>query len=154
MRDNNFTKKQLRGIDITISAARKTYPYIKGWEFSNGYEKYETTLYIILLVEIDKIEKVFNTKITNYHEKEIKLNPDKIYSTPTSMLEDNTIFGSDEWDEKITKSVEYSMELKKFVAKLYENLPEEYKIYYSSNLYPEHMHETSLGVDGYKIIKD
>lgn len=70
------------------------------------------------------------------------------------MLEDNTIFGSDEWDEKITKSVEYSMELKKFVAKLYENLPEEYKIYYSSNLYPEHMHETSLGVDGYKIIKD
>ena len=153
MRDNNFTKKQIRGIDIAISAAKKTYPFIEGWEFSNGYEYYETTLYIILLVDFNKISKLFGREIAKYHKTEMEKNPDKIYSTPIAVLEDNFEFGSEEWDKNITKNVEYSLEIKRLVSKLYKHLPQEYIIYYNTNLFPEIQHETDLGVDGYKMYR-
>ena len=37
IRDNNFTPKQIRGIDLVVKSMSKKYPYVKGWKFDEEY---------------------------------------------------------------------------------------------------------------------
>jgi hypothetical protein len=55
-RDNNFTKKQLRGLDMVMDKVMKKYSFVKGWKFSPIYEKYAVTIYLDLYVDFFELE--------------------------------------------------------------------------------------------------
>lgn len=62
MRDNNFTDKQIRGIDLTIKALSKKFPFIEGWEFTEDFIKYDVSLYINLYVDLDELKEYVGEK--------------------------------------------------------------------------------------------
>ena len=46
--NDDLTEKQIRGVDLVVKSAAKKYPFIKGWEFQDGWDRYFAHLYINL----------------------------------------------------------------------------------------------------------
>ena len=149
MRDNNFNKRQLRGIDIAVSAAKKKFPYINGWEFYDGFEKYDTTLYILINVDFLKVAEMYNTKINKYYINRFKELPNYAYSTPLSVLDINFEFGGNEWNEVIEKNNKIHREIKSQIEFNYNQLPDEFAIFYTTSSFPDRPSRVTLSVDGY-----
>ena len=128
-RNNKFTKTQINGIDITIKAASKKYPFIKGWRFDKDFEKYESLLYIDVIIDYNEMAEIYNDKIHPMY---------KDVSTPLNSslfmfyLSKNPSFSEDQEgkDEYFDLMYGESMKVKNYVKFIYENLPDEYAIYY------------------------
>ena len=59
-RDNNFNDLQVKGLDMSIKAAAKKYPFIVGWQLDSNYKKYKYILYIDLFINIKKLAEQTN----------------------------------------------------------------------------------------------
>ena len=131
-RDNNFNKDQIRGLNMVINATKKKNPYIKGWEFSEDFEKYSTTLYINLLIDILELSEILDLDVRDYYLKLYQESPSKIYSGSLSVFfkekgqeED---YRTDE--ELFDRLYDVRRELIDYINYLYNLLPDEVKIYY------------------------
>ena len=123
MRDNNFTDKQLRGINLAINAAKKKYPFIVGWDFTPDYEKYDVTLYINLKVNLKKLsEFVGDPNIKEYY-KDVEQ-----FGALLSPFEWGD-YGSEEWEMNAEKSFRFGLEITDYINSAYEQLPDNFKIY-------------------------
>mgnify|MGYP003337879069 CR=1 FL=1 len=122
MRDNNFTDKQIRGIDLTIKAASKKFPFIKGWDFSNGYEQYQVSLYLDLYVDLDELKEYAGEK----EVKEYYRNSEKFGAILSPF--DWGDYGTDEWQAFADKSYELSQKINDYMNNFYSSLPEDYII--------------------------
>jgi hypothetical protein len=69
IRDNNFTPKQIRGIDLVVKSMAKKYPYVKGWKFDEEYDRWSTTLYIDIFVNWKEYGEVNGYRFRDYYEK-------------------------------------------------------------------------------------
>jgi hypothetical protein len=61
-----LTPNQVKGIDMVIKAIGKKYPYIVGWEKSEVFDKYQTQMFIDLIVDMEKLAKYYNSPIKSY----------------------------------------------------------------------------------------
>lgn len=130
-RDNDFTNKQLRGIDLTIKSAIKKFPFIKGWQFGYGFEKYNSHLYIDLIVDYEEVLKFYNTE---YHPIY------KTYKTPNkgsliltqSMMNPMSSFDSPEYKKFFEKSYNETRKITNHIEEVYKNLPDELSVFYKS----------------------
>lgn len=128
-RDNQFSKKQIRGIELVVNSVKKKYPFIRGWEFNKDFEKYIAHLYINLIVDFDDVAKFYNDDIhLLYRDRKVPL----ISSLILTFLSSNDVLGFD--DSKRREFFEHNYnETKKIinlVSQLYKTLPEEFLIYY------------------------
>ena len=128
-RDNKFTEKQIRGIDLIVKSVKKKYPFIIGWEFNKDFEKYVVHLYINLIVDFDEVAKFYKDDIhLVYKDRRIPL----ISSLLLTFLESNNFLGFD--NPKRQEFFEYNYnetkKLTNLVSQLYKTLPEEFLIYY------------------------
>ena len=129
-RDNKFTEKQIRGIDLIVKSVKKKYPFIRGWEFNKDFEKYVVHLYINLIVDFDEVAKFYKDDIhLVYKDRRIPL----ISSLLLTFLESNNFLGFD--NPKRQEFFEYNYnetkKLTNLVSQLYKTLPEEFLIYYN-----------------------
>ena len=42
-----------KGVDLSVKALKKVYPFILGWELSDTWYQYNTTLYIELIMDFE-----------------------------------------------------------------------------------------------------
>ena len=121
MRDNNFTDKQLRGLDLVFKGAKKKFPFILGWELSDGYENYDCNLYLDIKVDVKKLSEYIGMEPKQNNTKK-----SGAILTPFDWGD----YKSGEWEENGEKSFKLSVQIRDFLNENYEMLPEDYKIYY------------------------
>lgn len=131
-RDNNFNKDQIKGLNMVINATKKKNPYIKGWEFSNDFEKYPTTLYINLLIDIIELSEILDLDVRDYYLKLYQESPSEIYSGSLSVFfKEKGKEESYRHDEELfDRLYNVRKELNDYIIYLYNLLPDEFKIYY------------------------
>ena len=67
-----LTPKQIKGLDLVVKALSKKYPYIVGWEKSDAFDKYETQMFINLIVDMNKLSEYFNSTIKSYWVEDLE----------------------------------------------------------------------------------
>jgi hypothetical protein len=121
MRDNNFTDKQIRGLDLVFKVAKKKFPFIIGWEFSEGYEKYDCTLYLDMKIDLQKLGEYVGME-----PKENITKKSGAILTPFDWGD----YKTDKWEEIGQKSYQLGVRIKSFINENYNILPDEFKMYY------------------------
>jgi hypothetical protein len=58
--------KQIKGIDLVVKAVSKQFPYIVGWKKSEVFDKYQTQMFIDLIVDMTKLSEYFDRPIKHY----------------------------------------------------------------------------------------
>ena len=139
-RDNNFTEKQLRGLDMCVKSTSKTYKFIKGWSLSDDYMKYTAHLYLDLYVDWFEISEMLGYDISPYWLGKYEQGEDVLKSGAISsfmVLKDGRgtpSWGSPEQEEIFNKGFDLNQKIKKLLNDMYTNLPEEFKITWYSDI--------------------
>jgi hypothetical protein len=60
-----LTKDQIRGIQLSLKACSKEFPFIKGFFLEKDNVNYKTVLFIVVLVDYELVSKFYNREI-NY----------------------------------------------------------------------------------------
>ena len=60
-----LTKEQIRGIQLSLKACSKEFPFIKGFFLEKDNVNYKTVLFIVVLVDYELLSKFYNREI-NY----------------------------------------------------------------------------------------
>ena len=157
-RDNNFTKKHLRGIDMVINQVMKKYTFIKGWKLSPVYDKFAVTLYVDIYIDFFELADKYGYGVLNYWKREILQDPEKNGVGALSGYighKDGTSvdWNSPEREEIFNKYYKLSSEIKEYANKLYLHLPDEYIIKWDTNLESispsENLMPISISFDNY-----
>ena len=48
-----------KGIDITINALKREFPFVVGWTSTDSYDTYKMTIYIDLIIDYDKTQEYY-----------------------------------------------------------------------------------------------
>ena len=139
MRDNNFTDKQIRGLDLVFKVVKKKFPFIIGWEFSEGYEKYDCTLYLDIKIDVQKLGEYVGMEPT----KEYGIKKFGALLSPF----DWGNYKTDEWEEISQKSYQLVVQIKSFINENYNILPDEFKMYYDLGHLNKYI--VNLSIDNY-----
>ena len=129
-RNNDFTKQQIRGIDLTIKSASKRFPFIKGWKFEPDYENYTSQLYINLIVDFDEVAKFYNTPLNPlYAKRTTPLNSSLIltFMNPYTISD----YNSQKYHDYFQMSYNKTKEITNLIESIYNNLPDEFAITYT-----------------------
>ena len=114
---DDINKKQLRGIELVIKALRKSYPFIKGWDF---YRKtYTSVIFLSLTINIKELTEYVKGTIDPYWAERLKTEPMDVYSLGTSI--------SDIPVENDVRKLRDDIENKG--KDLYDSLPDELAVY-------------------------
>lgn len=138
---------QLKGIDLTIKAVSKIFPFIKGGEVSKDYEKYDVILYVNLFIDFFEMVEMNGDEIMSgwvrwYEEG----GPSELTSTTLSAF----VKKNDESttsDETFIKYYELNDKIKSKLNMIYSHLPENFKAPYESAL--GGVSDVSIGVSDY-----
>jgi len=131
---DKLTKDQTKGIDLIVKAVMKKYPFIKGGELSNDYEKFDSILYIDLNIDLFQLveengHKLYNGWVLEYE----KYGPSVLRSSTLSgfIYRDEIAYGPDE----IFQFYYYlTTKIKDDLNKMYEFLPDNMKVEYKTLL--------------------
>lgn len=151
IRDNNFTPKQIRGIDLVVKSMSKKYPYVKGWKFDEEYYRWPTTLYIDIFVNWKEYGEVNGYGFRNYYEKNYDNTSSLLKSPAPYVFFDLDEFNKEEREIFINKGYEDTKKFKTTLMSLYEKLPDEFLIKYEYSLLTgqEIINTVGLQVDEY-----
>lgn len=58
-----LTKEQIRGIQLSLKACSKEFPFIKGFFLEKDNVNYKTVLFIVVLVDYELVSKFYNREI-------------------------------------------------------------------------------------------
>jgi len=156
-RDNNFTEKQLRGLDMVMNKLMKKYSFIKGWKTSPVYKNYAVTLYMDLYVDFFELADKHGYGVLNYWKNDLLQEPEKNAVGAISAYIGNKDGTSLSWDtpereESFNTYYELGKEIREYVNNLYIHLPEEYIINWESSfssLVGDNLIPVSISFDNY-----
>lgn len=130
-RNNDFTEKQIRGIDLVIKSAKKKYPFIKGWEFHKNFKDYVAHLYINVIVDFDEVAESYKDTLEPvYRERKFPLISSLLLTFLKSNYRSVLNFNSPESQEIFNHNYNETRKVTNFIENLYKNLPEDFLIYY------------------------
>lgn len=146
MEEKKISDNQIKGIDLSVKALRKIFPLIKGWEFTEGWEKYQAHTYINVYIDCSELSKLFDLEISDTFK--LRLERDKLVHSHAILAPfDWGSYGTEEFEKMGDLSFEFGRKLNKTLYQAYEYIPEEMKIYWkSSNGFK---YETKILIDGY-----
>ena len=126
-RDNNFTKKQLQGITLTVKSLKKKFPFIVSWKLSKNYDLYAINLYIDLGIDLDKLSKYVGLEISPMY-----LNKNLVGREIGSLLLylDWGASGSEEWEKTSKLSVKIGKNINDEIELIYDYIPEDSKVFF------------------------
>lgn len=147
----NITEKQLRGIDLTIKAVSKKFPFVQGWEFAKDYQNYNSTLFINLIVDFEKVGEFYGYEMIPYYAKKISTDPDLFISSFFgSFFQEGYKYDSPEYHEYIHRWWLKAQDVKEYLDHMYKTLPEDFQIFWSSERFPEYKHPIGLNLENFK----
>lgn len=127
-RDDNFTKNQIKGIDLTIKAISKKYPFIKGWRFIDNYQQWKAHLYIDIIVNWDEVAEFYGKEVKPYWQVAFK-NGDKVDSSLIdSYMFDNPSHTEEGYQEYFDKSFMETKKIGTLINSIYSSLPKEFQV--------------------------
>jgi hypothetical protein len=131
---DKITEDQRKGLELTVNAAKKTYPFLLGWELTSDYDNFIASLYLDFFVDFFKIAEILNLEVDEYYVKY----PDRIYSSTMTPF-----FKNNQETREIVRLYE-----KDFIGKLndlYSFLPEKYKMFWYVKV-TDKFHETVVSL--------
>lgn len=147
----DITPIKRKGIDMAVKGLKKPYPFILGYQ-DETTTNFRASHYIDLIIDNDKLGEYMGVKVNPYWEPYVKDRPEaeKIYTMWSYLL-----FPNEDTFGDITNHPGYilSEEIKDDLQIIYENLPDEYRLFYEQEstyqpgkifTYPVH-----LRVNGY-----
>lgn len=146
-------EKQKMGIDLTIKALSKIYPFIKGGELYKDYMKYDVILYINLFIDYFEVAEKLNTEIMGGWVREYEKHgkSELVTSTLTGFMKKDEDDVTVDDDRVFNEGYKLSTEIKDKLNELYYFLPEEYKVPYTSAL--GGVSDVSLSISDYMQYK-
>ena len=63
---SDFTDEEFRGVNLAVKITADSYPFIKGWQLSSGYENYDSILTIDLIVDLVEANKFYGDIISEF----------------------------------------------------------------------------------------
>lgn len=114
---DDINKKQLRGIELVIKALRKSYPFIKGWDFYK--ETYTSVIFLSLTINIRELTEYVKGTLDPYWTEKHKTEPLSVYSLGSTI--------SDIPVENDVRKLRDDIENKG--KDLYDSLPDELAVY-------------------------
>ena len=146
-RDNNFTKEQIKGISLTIKGLSKKYKFVKNWEFTDDFEKYNSILYLNLYIDIDVLSEFAGIEVDDFYRRQILNDPEN--------AEYVRLFGPLNYDYQNKEIAEKSARIKEdmvtYMNETYSMFPENLKIKY--NVFSDTTTDVKLGIDIFKPIE-
>lgn len=113
----DINKKQLRGIELVIKALRKSYPFIKGWDFYK--ETYTSVIFLTLTINIRELTEYVKGTLDPYWAERLKTEPYNVYTLGATI--------SDIPVENDVRKLRDEIENKG--KDLYDSLPDELAVY-------------------------
>lgn len=115
--------KQIRGIEMVTNAIMKKYKFIKGWELYPDHEKYDSTIFINVIMDYQEFADTYNYYIQPINWKRSASNP------ATYLGRDKEDYNKDYIDKDKSlyqeiKSIKDDIEIT--IRELYTNLPQEF----------------------------
>jgi hypothetical protein len=121
-----------RGIDIAVSILKHEFPFITGWDYKNDPETYRSTIYLVLMADMNLASEFYNSPIRNvYKHAEAKV------SYPFSPLEISTELNEEEKYE-LFKVMQDS--LKEIYDEIPSELRHEFESYASEKKEPKELY--------------
>ena len=151
----DITPIKRKGIEMAVKGLRKKFPFIKGYEDDDSVDKYESAHYIDLIIDLNKLSDYMDVPVNPFwkvHASDPQYR--KIYAIWSYLK----FHEEDEYkyDKNISTHPGYVLgeEIKSTLNTMYDYLPEEYKLYYTSStsfLNPPPIYQVGLKVNGYII---
>ena len=146
----DITKKQLKGIDLSVKAVSKRFPFVESWKFTDDYQKYSSNLYIDLIVDYKKIGEYYGFKLLPVYEQKLLNNPDSFKSSFLgTFFEGGYRYDTPEYKEYIHRWWSRAQDVKEYTDIIYKSLPEDFQILWSSERFPEYKYPINLSVQDF-----
>ncbi len=126
----NITEKQIRGIDLSVKATKKAFPFIKGWEFTPDWERYTTVIYINLYIDFIALGKFLNMEVREYWLDRYESGEEFVTGALLSPF-DWGDYGTDNWDKIAEISHNLRQKINGTLTKAYEFIPDDMSIFYN-----------------------
>ena len=104
-----------KGIDIAVSILKNEFPFVTGWKYKDDPNFFNSTVYIMLICDMDKSSEFYNSPIKDYYKN---LEADVTY--PFSPLEMSIEMDNDE-------KYELYKEIQKSLDETYYEIPNDYR---------------------------
>jgi hypothetical protein len=143
--ERKLTDSQIRGIDLSVKALKKVFPFVTGWKLDDTWEKYETKIYLDLFIDYKELSKIVDLEIRPYFIDRIESGEGYTSSAILTMFEWNA-YQSEEWEKISQLSFDLHQKINSTLNQAYGFMPDEIKIYWKSS---SSKHVSSLGVDEY-----
>ena len=104
-----------KGIDMTVSILKNEFPFVTGWKYKHDPDFFNSTVYIILICDMDKSSEFYNSPIKDYYKN---LEADVTY--PFSPLEMSIEMDNEE-------KYELYKEIQKSLDETYYEIPNDYR---------------------------
>ena len=115
--------KQIRGIEMVTNAIMKKYKFIKGWELYPDHEKYDSTIFINVIMDYQEFADTYNYYIQPINWKRSASNPATYLGRDKEDYNKNYIDKDKSLYQEI-KSIKDDIE--NTIRELYTNLPQEF----------------------------
>jgi hypothetical protein len=104
-----------KGIDIAVSILKNEFTFVTGWKYKHDPDFFNSTVYIILICDMDKSSEFYNSPIKDYYKN---LEADVTY--PFSPLEISNEIDNEE-------KYELYKEIQKSLDETYYEIPNDYR---------------------------
>lgn len=146
MENKKLNDSQIRGIELSMKALKKIFPFIKSWELSNGWDKYETHIYINLHLSYVGIEKLFDLEMSKSFKRRIE-NGELIQTSSILAPFDWGDYGTEEFKKIGDLSYNFGRKINDTLNQAYEYVPDEMRIYWKAS--SGNKYESKLSIDSY-----
>ena len=128
----DITPIKRKGIDITVRALTKLFPFITGYEDDSSLETYESAHYIDLIIDLNKLSKYMDVPINPYWERVVRDDPQyrmvyAIWSYLKFPDEHEVTYST---DIKTHPGYILGSKITDKLESLYSYLPDNYKLFY------------------------
>ena len=125
-----ISEKQIKGIDLSVKATKKVFPFIKGWEFTPDWERYSTVVYINLYIDFIELGKFLNMEVREYWLERIE-SGEKFVTGALLTPFDWGDYGTDNWEKISDISHNLRLKINDTLSKAYQFIPDSMSIFYS-----------------------
>ena len=144
-RDNNFTDKQKRGIELSCRSLMKRYPYIYDWELSDDWEQWATNIYVNLYINPSKLVEDVGVPLEPYIERGLSRG-EQFKTSSLYVYLDRGDFMSSVRIEFLDSGYYKKKEITKLLNSIYQNLPVDMRVQWTGEF---GSHNCDLSVDNF-----
>lgn len=115
-----LSPNQIKGLDLVVKGVGKKYPFIVGWEKSEVFEKYQSQMFINLIVDMVKLSEYYNEEIKDYWVEDLEKG--RYDSSGGSFYLEN-------YEDVYETARKNRRNIEKRINDIYKSLPKEFQVF-------------------------